>query len=90
MTDKKGIIRDKKVHKKIATKIIDDINTLGMEVFGLTWSPIKGSDGNIEFLVWFGNRRVLMEAKTFKGASVVHQGVINVDLTVESAFLILN
>jgi 23S rRNA (cytidine1920-2'-O)/16S rRNA (cytidine1409-2'-O)-methyltransferase len=48
---KKGIVRDKKVHEEVVTKISDFAAAEGFDVAGLSYSPIKGGEGNIEFLM---------------------------------------
>ena len=49
---KKGIVRDPKVHAKVVKEILDFITALELSVLGLTYSPIKGGEGNIEFLAY--------------------------------------
>ena len=49
---KKGVVRDKSVHEEVIVKILDYAPTLGFQVLGLTYSPVKGPEGNIEYLVW--------------------------------------
>lgn len=51
----KGIITSKKIHLDIITELIAYFNSLGFFVKGLTMSPIKGSDGNVEYLVFLSN-----------------------------------
>ena len=51
---KKGIVRDAKVHIKVIQDILEFITALDLSVLGLTYSPIKGGEGNIEFLVHIG------------------------------------
>jgi 23S rRNA (cytidine1920-2'-O)/16S rRNA (cytidine1409-2'-O)-methyltransferase len=48
----KGIVRDKKVHKLVLDDIIDFSLKTGFTVIDLTYSPITGGDGNIEFLLY--------------------------------------
>lgn len=49
---KKGVVRDSEVHKEVIKKVIDFSNSIGFGVKGLSFSPIKGPEGNIEFLVY--------------------------------------
>lgn len=51
----KGIILDKKVHEEAILKIINAFEKIGYNLSGLTFSPIKGGDGNIEYLAYFSN-----------------------------------
>jgi 23S rRNA (cytidine1920-2'-O)/16S rRNA (cytidine1409-2'-O)-methyltransferase len=48
---KKGIVRDEKVHLQVLNKIIDFSIQQGYYVKNLSFSPITGGDGNIEFLL---------------------------------------
>nr|WP_255639624.1 TlyA family RNA methyltransferase [Aquibacillus saliphilus] len=48
---KKGIVRDPLIHKQVLTNIITFAEQEGYQVKSLTFSPITGGDGNIEFLV---------------------------------------
>lgn len=54
---KKGIVRDPKVHHAVIDKIMDLAVKEGYDIHGLSYSPITGGDGNIEFLIhirWTG------------------------------------
>lgn len=48
---KKGVIRDSAVHKEVIENVIGYANEFGFYVHNLTFSPIKGPEGNIEFLI---------------------------------------
>ncbi|OKL38069.1 TlyA family rRNA (cytidine-2'-O)-methyltransferase [Domibacillus mangrovi] len=48
---KKGIVRDKVIHKAVIEKIVNLSSQLGYVVVNLSHSPITGGDGNIEFLL---------------------------------------
>ena len=52
---KKGVVRDKKVHIEVIKKVIDFAMELGFQVLGLEYSPIKGPEGNIEYLMYIEN-----------------------------------
>ncbi|MGV3466639.1 MAG: TlyA family RNA methyltransferase [Heyndrickxia sp.] len=55
---KKGIVRDKKVHAQVVEKIVDLALELGYNTENISYSPITGGEGNIEFLIhlkWCGN-----------------------------------
>lgn len=51
----KGIILDKQVHEKVIKKIIEAFESIGFKCVGVTDSPIKGGDGNKEYLAYFKN-----------------------------------
>jgi 23S rRNA (cytidine1920-2'-O)/16S rRNA (cytidine1409-2'-O)-methyltransferase len=56
---KKGIVRDEKVHLQVVNKIVDFALEQGFNAVNLSFSPITGGDGNIEFLLhlkWMGEQ----------------------------------
>ena len=48
---KKGVVRDPAVHKEVLRKVLDIALSLGFAPLGLTFSPVKGPEGNIEYLL---------------------------------------
>ncbi len=48
---KNGVVREPKVHEDVIHKIIDYADSIGFTVLHLEYSPIKGPEGNIEYLV---------------------------------------
>ena len=48
---KKGVVRDPAVHGEVIRRIISVAEEDGFDVLGLTWSPVKGPEGNIEYLI---------------------------------------
>ena len=51
---KKGVVRDRKVHVEVIESVTACAQALGFHILGLDHSPIKGPEGNIEYLVWLG------------------------------------
>lgn len=51
---KKGVVREPSVHREVIEKIVDFASFLGFSVLGLTFSPVRGPEGNIEYLIWIG------------------------------------
>ncbi len=49
---KKGVVRDKDVHIEVIKKVYDFSVQSGYSVAGLDYSPIKGPEGNIEYLIY--------------------------------------
>ena len=49
----KGVPLNKEVHKDVIINIIDSFKENGYFINGLTYSPIKGGNGNIEYLACF-------------------------------------
>lgn len=50
---KNGIIRDPQVHLEVLEEILTFADDLGLQLHGLTFSPITGGEGNIEFLAYW-------------------------------------
>lgn len=76
---KKGVVREKGVHKEVILKVTDCARELGFSVLNLGFSPIKGPEGNIEYLLYI--------RKNGEGAVC---SSIDVDRTVEMAHLELD
>lgn len=49
---KKGVVRDPNIHREIIQKVITEARELGFVVKGLDYSPVKGPEGNIEYLLY--------------------------------------
>ena len=47
---KKGVVRDPAIHKMVLDQFVALATGLGFAILGLTFSPVKGPEGNIEFL----------------------------------------
>lgn len=68
----RGVVKDKNIHKKLLKEFIGELDILGYELSGITFSPIKGGSGNIEYLMHLnGNKNITFD----------------IDITVENAFL---
>lgn len=52
---KNGIIKDKSVHLEVLNKMVAYLNSLNLFVYNLSYSPITGAKGNIEFLIHLKN-----------------------------------
>ena len=49
---KKGVVREQSVHQEVIEKIYTLADILGFQILGLEYSPIKGPEGNIEYLIY--------------------------------------
>ena len=49
---KKGVVRDEKVHRDVIVKVCSQMEAKGMKIIGIDFSPIKGPEGNIEYLLY--------------------------------------
>lgn len=52
---KKGVVREKSTHLEVVEMVIAFAVELGFEVLNLEYSPIKGPEGNIEYLIYLQN-----------------------------------
>lgn len=52
---KKGVVRELSVHIEVLQKIYDFLMQHGFSIYGATFSPIKGPQGNIEYLYYIKN-----------------------------------
>ena len=48
---KKGVVREPEIHIEVVEKILDFADMIGFDILHLDFSPIKGPEGNIEYLV---------------------------------------
>ena len=51
---KKGVVRDPAVHLEVLEHFLDHAREAGFSVKDITFSPITGPEGNIEYLGWLG------------------------------------
>lgn len=49
---KKGVVRDRAVHREVIGKVADYAAGIGFQIRGLSFSPIRGPEGNIEYLLY--------------------------------------
>ncbi len=66
---KKGVVRDSAVHEHVVREILDFAQAEGFSVLGLDYSPIKGPEGNIEYICHL--RNCAGQSKEFDVAAVV-------------------
>lgn len=67
---KKGVVRDAAVHEEVIHGILDFAPTVGFSVLGLDYSPIKGPEGNIEYICHL--KKGSYESASIDVAAVVH------------------
>ena len=58
---KKGVVREPEIHREVIDKVIDFAYLNGFSLQGLTYSPVKGPEGNIEYLVFLEKKTALPE-----------------------------
>ncbi len=72
---KKGVVRDESVHVEVIEKIFDFIDILDFEYLALDYSPIKGPEGNIEYLIYIEKKPGLDNEHTEDTESSVLQNL---------------
>lgn len=65
---KKGVVREISTHKEVVHGIVDFLIEQNLNVIGVGYSPIKGPEGNIEYLVYF--TKDINRASDFKNEDV--------------------
>ena len=68
---KKGVVRDPAVHQEVIEKILSFALENGYSVLGLTFSPVKGPEGNIEYLAYLQRSDAPTQAETVPQARQV-------------------
>ena len=53
---KKGVVREPEIHEEVINKVLTYADMIAFEIKGLSFSPIKGPEGNIEYLVFLEKR----------------------------------
>lgn len=77
---KKGVVRDREVHREVIEKIRNFALSNGFSVLGLTFSPVKGPEGNIEYLIYLQRTETpLQEASVPSAASIVESSHLALD-----------
>lgn len=72
---KKGVVRDKKVHLEVIERVLDYAVSIGFQVLDLEFSPIRGPEGNIEYLTHLKNHEegTVWEQMPTDPAAIVEQ-----------------
>lgn len=79
---KKGIVKDKGVHREVILKVAEFGKNLGFDICGVTYSPMTGAKGNIEYLVYMhksnegGMEMEAVEAETDRVIEEAHGKLI--------------
>lgn len=62
LVGKKGVVRDPETHRKVLRASVEGAIALGLTVSAISYSPIKGPEGNIEYLMYLGKPGAGLEA----------------------------
>jgi 23S rRNA (cytidine1920-2'-O)/16S rRNA (cytidine1409-2'-O)-methyltransferase len=82
---KGGVVRSPEIHVQVITRLLQKAGELDLRASGLTFSPLKGPAGNIEYLVYWK----AATGKDFTNGQAA-TGTISVEETVATAFQALN
>ena len=58
---KKGVVREPEIHEEVISKVVDYADFIGFKVLGVEYSPIKGPEGNIEYLIYLEKKTEVPE-----------------------------
>ena len=79
---KKGVVREPEIHREVIHKVADCAKELNFTLSGLDFSPIKGPEGNIEYLLYLKKEEnssetenVLTDARIEEVVSAAHQSL---------------
>ena len=53
---KKGVVRDPNIHIEVIENVLEFTKEIGFTTLGLDFSPVKGPEGNIEYLMYIGKK----------------------------------
>ncbi len=67
---KKGVVRDRKIHEEVIRSVLDYTAENGLTPLALTYSPVKGPEGNIEYLLYLVNREMAAEDENLSAAVI--------------------
>lgn len=70
---KKGVVREKSTHLEVVQMVCESAVKLGFEILNLDFSPIKGPEGNIEYLLYLRNHK---DAEVLDSAGIFPEQVV--------------
>ena len=76
---KKGVVRDKAVHLEVVERIVTFALEHGFSVHHLSYSPIKGPEGNIEYLVHIEKKETAVKEEGVDPVAVVEAAHAELD-----------
>lgn len=67
---KKGVVREIGVHEEVMEKVMSFASDTGFEILGLDFSPVRGPEGNIEYLLYLKKTEAAAPEALFRAADV--------------------
>jgi len=84
---KKGVVRDPKIHVEVISQVTEYASSIGFDCLDLDFSPIKGPEGNIEYLLYLRKRIYKEDSKESSVGVLITSQIIA--KTVENAHSLL-
>ena len=76
---KNGVVREPEIHREVIEKIVDYADSIGFTVLHLEFSPIKGPEGNIEYLVHIEKKETAVKEEGVDPVAVVEAAHAELD-----------
>ena len=76
---KKGVVRDRLVHEQVIGSVMEFASSIGFTLLGLDYSPIKGPEGNIEYLIYIRKSDAPKAAEAFDIPKLVEMSHSDLD-----------
>ncbi len=73
---KKGVVRDQKVHEEVITLVSSHASAIGFDCLNLDFSPIKGPEGNIEYLLYLKKLQYDSDMEEFPAGAAISSNII--------------
>ncbi|HHX11846.1 MAG TPA: TlyA family RNA methyltransferase [Clostridiales bacterium] len=73
---KKGVVRDPRVHVEVIQNVVSYANSIGLDTIDLDYSPIKGPEGNIEYLLYMRKNIAQLETEEIPSGKPIEDTII--------------
>ena len=70
---KKGVVKDKKIHAAVIEKVLNFAASIGFGIRGLDFSPVKGPEGNIEYLAHLSKDDATADVEVLSVVDLAHE-----------------
>lgn len=70
---KKGVVKDKKIHAAVIEKVLNFAASVGFGIRGLDFSPVKGPEGNIEYLAYLSKDDAAADVEVLSIVDLAHE-----------------
>lgn len=70
---KKGVVKDKKIHAAVIEKVLNFAASVGFGIRGLDFSPVKGPEGNIEYLAYLSKDDATADVEVLSVVDLAHE-----------------